>query len=136
MVYKNQAFSKEWLFQQRRVERHRRIYTWKILEGIGQNCGLEVNINDYKKRVAKVSAVRRQSAVKTKFSVQWTWTLKLFPQMYKKYPQRIKRSIQRKTYRRSLNTQIKKVSSIHFLLSHAVCLINLFVKLGTKIVFG
>ena len=60
------------LFQQRRVERHRIIYTWKILEGIGQNCGLEVNINDYKKRVAKVSAVRRQSAVKTKFSVQWT----------------------------------------------------------------
>ena len=50
--------------QQRRLERYRIIYTWKILEGIAPNCGLEVNLNDRRGREVKVPTLKGKPAVR------------------------------------------------------------------------
>ena len=50
--------------QERRLERYRIIYTWKILQGISPNCGLEVNKNERRGREIKVPILRGKPAVR------------------------------------------------------------------------
>ena len=47
--------------QQRRFERYRILYTWKIMEGMVPNCGLETYINVRKGRLCKVPAIKTKS---------------------------------------------------------------------------
>ena len=42
------------LSQERRMERYRCIYIWKIMEGLVPNCGVEVTSSDRRGREAKV----------------------------------------------------------------------------------
>ena len=42
------------LSQERRMERYRCIYIWKIIEGISPNCGIEVTTSERRGREAKV----------------------------------------------------------------------------------
>ena len=51
--------------QQRRLERYRIIYTWKILEGLVPNCGLEVLHNGRRGREIKIPPLKGKSSVRT-----------------------------------------------------------------------
>ena len=49
--------------QERRMERYRAIYVWKILEGISPNCGIEESFSDRRGREVKVPFIRGKSPV-------------------------------------------------------------------------
>ena len=49
--------------QERRMERYRVIYVWKILEGISPNCGIEESFSDRRGREVKVPFIRGKSPV-------------------------------------------------------------------------
>ena len=51
--------------QERRLERYRILYTWKILEGMGPNCGLEVAQSDRRGRLLKVPNLKGKQSVKS-----------------------------------------------------------------------
>ena len=46
------------LSQERRMERYRIIYVWKILEGISPNCGLEVTTSERRGREVKIPPIK------------------------------------------------------------------------------
>ena len=46
------------LSQERRIERYRILYAWKILEGISPNCGLESVISEKRGREIKVPVLK------------------------------------------------------------------------------
>ena len=50
--------------QQRRLERYRIIYTWKILEGQVPNCGLDCTTSDRRGREACVPALKGKPSVR------------------------------------------------------------------------
>ena len=43
--------------QQRRLERYRMIYIWKILEGLSPNCGIKCNSNEIRGRMCQVPPI-------------------------------------------------------------------------------
>ena len=43
--------------QQRRLERYRMIYIWKILEGLSPNCGIQCNSNEIRGRMCQVPPI-------------------------------------------------------------------------------
>ena len=51
--------------QQRRLERYRIIYTWKILEGLAPNCGLEVTNTDRRGREVRIPPLKGNQSVRT-----------------------------------------------------------------------
>ena len=51
--------------QQRRLERYRIIYSWKILEGLAPNCGLEVVQNDRRGRELKIPPLKGKTSVRS-----------------------------------------------------------------------
>ena len=51
--------------QQRRLERYRIIYTWKIVEGLVPNCGLVVKTNERRGREVQIRALKGSQAVRT-----------------------------------------------------------------------
>ena len=51
--------------QQRRSERYRIIYTWKILEGLVPNCGIESDTSMRRGRVCRVPITHGRQAVKS-----------------------------------------------------------------------
>ena len=51
--------------QQRRLERYRIIYSWKILEGLVPNCGLEALHSERRGREIKIPPLRGKSSVRT-----------------------------------------------------------------------
>ena len=51
--------------QERRMERYRAIYVWKILEGISPNCGLEETFSERRGREVKVPPVKGKGAIQT-----------------------------------------------------------------------
>ena len=51
--------------QQRRLERYRIIYTWKILEGLAPNCGLEFHSHERRGRQVKVPQLKGSQSVRT-----------------------------------------------------------------------
>ena len=51
--------------QQRRMERYRVIYAWKILEGLIPNCGLQETISTRRGREIKISLVKGSGRIKT-----------------------------------------------------------------------
>ena len=51
--------------QQRRAERYRIIYTWKVLEGLVPNCGIEVHESQRRGRECVVPASKGRMAVQT-----------------------------------------------------------------------
>ena len=53
------------LSQQRRLERYRIIYTWKILEELAPNCGLTVQPSGRRGREFKVPLLRGKPSIKT-----------------------------------------------------------------------
>ena len=52
-------------FQQRGLERHRILYTWKILEQLAPNCGLESSTSDRRGRQVKVPQLKGPLAIKS-----------------------------------------------------------------------
>ena len=58
--------------QERRMERYRVIYVWKILEGFSPNCGLETTNSDRRGREVKVPPVKGSGKIQTlrEFSFQ------------------------------------------------------------------
>ena len=50
--------------QQRRLERYRIIYTWKILEGLAPNCGLEVTNSVRRGREVKIPPLKGKQSVR------------------------------------------------------------------------
>ena len=51
--------------QQRRMERYRVIYAWKILEGLAPNCGLQETISIRRGREIKIPLVKGSGRIKT-----------------------------------------------------------------------
>ena len=51
--------------QQRRLERYRIIYTWKILEGLAPNCGLVVTNSDRRGREVRIPPLKGNQSVRT-----------------------------------------------------------------------
>ena len=51
--------------QQRRMERYRVIYTWKILEGLVPNCGLEESTSIRRGREVKIPVVKGSGRIRT-----------------------------------------------------------------------
>ena len=51
--------------QERRMERYRIIYAWKILEGISPNCGLESGESERRGREIKVPKVKANGRIQT-----------------------------------------------------------------------
>jgi hypothetical protein len=51
--------------QQRRLERYRIIYSWKILEGLAPNCGLDEVYSDRRGREIKIPQLKGKQAVRT-----------------------------------------------------------------------
>ena len=51
--------------QQRRLERYRIIYSWKILEGLAPNCGLEEVYSERRGRGIKIPTLKGKQAVRT-----------------------------------------------------------------------
>ena len=51
--------------QQRRMERYRILYAWKILEGISPNCGLEVQTSERRGREIRVPAIKGKGKFST-----------------------------------------------------------------------
>ena len=51
--------------QQRRLERYRILYTWKILEQLAPNCGLESSTSDRRGRQVKVPQLKGPLAIKS-----------------------------------------------------------------------
>ena len=51
--------------QQRRAERYRIIYTWKVLEGLVPNCGIQPTFSDRRGREGIVPASRGKSRIQT-----------------------------------------------------------------------
>ena len=51
--------------QQRRMERYRVIYAWKILEGLIPNCGLQETISTRRGREIKIPLVKGSGRIKT-----------------------------------------------------------------------
>ena len=51
--------------QERRMERYRILYAWKILEGFSPNCGLEAQNSDRRGREIKVPAVKSKGKFQT-----------------------------------------------------------------------
>ena len=50
--------------QQRRMERYRVIYSWKILEGLVPNCGLKFTSNERRGREAVIPPSRAKPPLK------------------------------------------------------------------------
>ena len=50
--------------QERRLERYRIIYTWKVLEGLVPNCGLSFTTNDRRGRLASIPILRGKPSVR------------------------------------------------------------------------
>ena len=50
--------------QQRRMERYRIIYTWKILEGLVPNCGLKFTTNERRGREALIPNLKGKASIK------------------------------------------------------------------------
>ena len=50
--------------QQRRMERYRIIYTWKILEGLVHNCGLKLTTNERRGREAHIPNLKGKASIK------------------------------------------------------------------------
>ena len=76
--------------QQRRLERYRIIYTWKILEGLAPNCGLEVQSNERIGRQVK----RPQFSENTERTIlpsQWPSIVQLPAHAYQKHNQSFNR---------------------------------------------
>ena len=75
------------LSQQRRMERYRIIYTWKILEGLVPNCGLEEIQTGRRGRELKVPALKGKQAIRSireqSFQVKG-------PQLFNSLPKNIK----------------------------------------------
>ena len=53
------------LSQQRRSERYRIIYTWKVLEGMVPNCGIQVHFSECRGRECVIPAPKGRLAVQT-----------------------------------------------------------------------
>ena len=53
------------LSQERRAERYKALYIWKILEGIVPNCGIETTNSERRGREIKVPDLKGSSRVKT-----------------------------------------------------------------------
>ena len=53
------------LSQQRRMERYRIIYTWKILEGLAPNCGLTLQPPGRRGRELRVLPLKGKTSIKT-----------------------------------------------------------------------
>ena len=51
--------------QQRRMERYRIIYAWKILEGLAPNCGLQETFSIRRGREIKIPLVKGSGRIKT-----------------------------------------------------------------------
>ena len=51
--------------QERRMERYRIIYAWKILEGISPNCGLVSQTSDRRGRELRIPAIRGKERIQT-----------------------------------------------------------------------
>ena len=51
--------------QERRMERYRIIYAWKILEGISPNCGLVSQTSDRRGRELRIPAIRGKGRIQT-----------------------------------------------------------------------
>ena len=51
--------------QERRMERYRILYAWKILEGFSPNCGLEVQHSDRRGRELKVPVLKSKGKFQT-----------------------------------------------------------------------
>ena len=51
--------------QERRMERYRIIYAWKILEGISPNCGLVSQTSERRGRELSIPAIRGKGKVQT-----------------------------------------------------------------------
>jgi hypothetical protein len=51
--------------QERRMERYRIIYAWKILEGISPNCGLVSHTSDRRGRELRIPAIRGKGTIQT-----------------------------------------------------------------------
>ena len=54
------------LSQQRRLERYRIIYVWKILEGLVPNCGLEEIFSERRGRLVKIRPINKTSTCRAK----------------------------------------------------------------------
>ena len=53
------------LSQQRRSERYRIIYTWKVLEGMVPNCGIQAHFSERRGRECVIPALKGRLAVQT-----------------------------------------------------------------------
>ena len=51
--------------QQRRMERYRVLYVWKILQGISPNCGLEMTYNERRGREVKIPPIKSKGTVQS-----------------------------------------------------------------------
>ena len=51
--------------QERRMERYRILYVWKIIEGFSPNCGLEVMNSSRRGRKVKVPAMKGTGSIKS-----------------------------------------------------------------------
>ena len=51
--------------QERRMERYRALYVWKILEGISPNCGLEVTFSERRGREVMIPPVRGKGKIQS-----------------------------------------------------------------------
>ena len=51
--------------QQRRAERYRIIYTWKVLEGLVPNCGIKESISDRRGRECIIPHVKGKSSIQS-----------------------------------------------------------------------
>ena len=75
------------LSQQRRMERYRILYTWKILEGLVPNCGLEEIQTGRRGREIRVPPLRGKQAIRSireqSFQVKG-------PQLFNSLPKNIK----------------------------------------------
>ena len=52
------------LSQQRRLERYRVIYTWKVIEGLVPNCGLEADMKPRLERTCSIPALTNKGSTK------------------------------------------------------------------------
>ena len=54
------------LSQQRRLERYRVIYTWKVIEGLVPNCGLEADMKPRLERTCSIPALTNKGSTKVR----------------------------------------------------------------------
>ena len=94
--------------QQRRMERYRVLYVWKILQGISPNCGLEMTYNERRGREVKIPPIKSKGTVQ---SLRESSFQVMGPRLFNSLPKSL-RNLQKgsiEDFKRKLDQYLEKI---------------------------